>query len=280
MSAERRAEIIAWARRYGCYIIEDDYDCDIRYHGSHLPPLAALAPDCTIYLGTFSKSLGAGLRLGYMVVPEQIAEAVRAEKSLLNNGNPWLEQATLADFMHSGSYAAHLLRVRSHYKENRDCLVAALQRNFGDVVVDGDSGGLHVLWHLPPGIPDAVTVEALAHRARVGVYSLASARVHFRHQTALTGRAIMLGYAALSPKQIEKGIARLSDAIDDAIDDPATDMTALFLGPVCRAPPARHSSQTIWLYDIGSHRLYAAPRHLVHSRRRSPHDKVARQCRF
>ncbi len=220
--------MIDWARRYGCYLIEDDYDCDIRYQGSHLSPLAALAPDCTIYVGTFSKSLGAGLRLGYMVVPEQIAEAVRIEKSLLNNGNPWLEQATLADFMHSGSYAAHLLRVRSHYRDSRDCLVAALRRNFGDVFVDGLAGGLHVLWHLPPGIPDAVTVEALAQRARVGVYSLASARVHFQQRTALTGRAIMLGYAALSPKQIEKGIARLSDAIDDAIDDPATDMTAFF----------------------------------------------------
>ena len=228
LSAERRADVIDWARRYGCYIIEDDYDCDIRYQGSHLPPLASLAPDCTIYIGTFSKSLGAGLRLGYMVVPEHIADAVCAEKSLLNNGNPWLEQATLADFMHSGSYAAHLLRVRSHYKDNRDGLVAALRRNFGDVLIDGDAGGLHVLWHLPPGIPDAVTVEALALRARIGVYSLASARVHFRQRTTLTGRAVILGYAALSPKQIEKGIARLSDAIDDAIDDPATDMTALF----------------------------------------------------
>jgi GntR family transcriptional regulator / MocR family aminotransferase len=228
LSAQRRREIIGWARRYGCYIIEDDYDCDIRYHGSHLPPLASLAPDCTIYIGTFSKSLGAGLRLGYMVVPENIAEAVCNEKRLLNHGNPWLEQATLADFMHSGGYAAHLLRVRSHYKDNRDWLVGALRRNFGDVLVDGENSGLHVLWHLPPGIPDAVTVEALALRARVGVYSLPSARVHIARQTALTSRAIILGYAALSPKQIEKGIARLSDAIDDAIDDPATDMTALF----------------------------------------------------
>ncbi|HEY3892284.1 MAG TPA: aminotransferase class I/II-fold pyridoxal phosphate-dependent enzyme [Bradyrhizobium sp.] len=240
LSAQRCSEIIGWARRYGCYVIEDDYDCDIRYQGSHLPPLAALAPDCTIYVGTFSKSLGAGLRLGYMVVPEHIADVVCSEKRLLNNGNPWLEQATLADFMHSGSYAAHLLRVRSHYKDNRDSLVAALRRNFGDVVVDGDSGGLHVLWHLPPGIPDAVTVEALALRARVGVYSLSSARVHFRRQTALTSRAIILGYAALSPKQIEKGIARLSDVIDDALDDPATDMAALFADGFA-LPQARRS---------------------------------------
>jgi GntR family transcriptional regulator/MocR family aminotransferase len=235
LSAARRGEVIDWARRHGCYIIEDDYDCDIRYQGSHLPPLAAFAPDCTIYVGTFSKSLGAGLRLGYIVVPEHIAEAVCIEKSLINSGNPWLEQATLADFMHNGSYAAHLLRVRAHHRDNRDCLVAALRRNFGEVMVEGLAGGLHVLWHLPPGIPDAVTVEALAREARVGVYSLSSARVHFQRRTALTARAILLGYAALSEKQIEKGIARLSDAIDDAIDDPSTDMSALFSDHV--APP-------------------------------------------
>lgn len=258
LSAARRGDIIAWARRYGCYIIEDDYDCDIRYEGSHLPPLAALAPDCTLYLGTFSKSLGAGLRLGYMVVPEPLVDAVRAEKALLSSGSPWLEQATLADFMRSGSYSAHLMRVRAHYKDNRDCLVAALRRNFGDVVVEGDSGGLHILWHLPPGIPDAVTVEALAQRARIGVYSFSSTRVHFHRPTALTSRSIILGYAALSQKQIEKGIARLSDALDDAIDDPATDMAAFFSDQP--APPLAPASS-------GRH---AAPRHLAPRLRQQP----------
>ena len=218
---------IAWARRYGCYIIEDDYDCDIRYEGSHLQPIAALAPDCTIYLGTFSKSLGAGLRLGFMVVPEHIAEAVRIEKSLLNHGNPWLEQATLADFMRSGSYAAHLAA-----RPRRITGITAIAWWPRCAAISAMScsmarwAGLHVLWHLPPGMPDALTVEALAQRAGVGVYSLSSARVHFQQRTALTGRALILGYAALSQKQIEKGIARLSDVIDDAIDDPATDMSA------------------------------------------------------
>jgi GntR family transcriptional regulator / MocR family aminotransferase len=247
LSADRRAEVIAWARRYGCYIVEDDYDCDIRYQGSHLPPLAALAPDCTIYIGTFSKSLGAGLRLGFMVVPEQIVAAACAEKSLLNGGNPWLEQATLADFIHSGSYATHLMRVRSHYKDNRDCLIAALQHNFGDVAIDGDAGGLHILLYLPPGTPDAKSVEALALRARVGAYSLGSARVFFRRRSMLTDRALILGYAALSPKQIEKGIARLSDAIDDAIDDPATDMTALFSDQFAPPPPPKSMAKNLAL---------------------------------
>ncbi|HLG83691.1 MAG TPA: aminotransferase class I/II-fold pyridoxal phosphate-dependent enzyme [Bradyrhizobium sp.] len=272
LSADRRSEVIAWARRYGCYIVEDDYDCDIRYQGSHLPPLAALAPDCTIYIGTFSKSLGAGLRLGFMVVPDQIVAAACAEKSLLNGGNPWLEQATLADFIHSGSYASHLMRVRSHYKDNRDCLIAALRHNFGDVTIDGDAGGLHILLYLPPGTPDAKTVEALALRARVGAYSLGSARVFFDRRTALTSRALILGYAALSPKQIEKGIARLSDAIDDAIDDPATDMTALFSDQFAAAVPPNRAGKNLAL----RHRQQPALRRLA-SPRASSMKTIARQ---
>ena len=126
LAAARRPALIAWARRVGCYILEDDYDCDFRYEGSPLPAVAALAPDCTIYLGTFSKSLGAGLRLGYMVVPAHLADAVRAAKTLLNNGSPWLEQAVLADMMRSGSYAAHLARIRPQYRARRDALLAAL----------------------------------------------------------------------------------------------------------------------------------------------------------
>jgi GntR family transcriptional regulator / MocR family aminotransferase len=90
-----------------------------------------------------------------------------------------------------------------------------------------------------------VTVETLALRARVGVYSFGSARVSFQRRTTFTARSIILGYAALSPKQIEKGIARLSDAIDDAIDDPATDMTAFFSDQPARLPVAPLSRQQL-----------------------------------
>jgi GntR family transcriptional regulator/MocR family aminotransferase len=235
LSLARRKEIATWARRYGCYILEDDCDSEFRYEGSPLQAVAAEAPDCTIYLGTFSKSLGAGLRLGYMVVPAQLAAAVCAAKTLLNNGNPWLDQAALAEMMRNGGYAAHLLRIRTQYREKRDSLLAALTRNFGDISVSGEAGGLHVCWYLPPGVPSAAVVEGLARRARIGVYSLASAGAHVAQPSVLTQRAIILGYAALSTKQIEQGIARLSDAIDDAVDDPRLDVTQLFT----RAAPLR-----------------------------------------
>jgi GntR family transcriptional regulator/MocR family aminotransferase len=251
LAAARRGPLIAWARRIGCYILEDDYDCDFRYEGSPLPALAALAPDCTIYLGTFSKSLGAGLRLGYMVVPAHLADAVRTMKTLLNNGSPWLEQAVLADMMRSGSYAAHLSRVRPQYRARRDALLAAVHRYFGLVEVSGEEGGLHVFWQLPADAPDAATVETEARRLRVGVYALASGGAHDACNTAFSRRGLILGYAALAPKQIEEGMARLAKVIVEAMphkisaaavlragERGASAARARHLAPNNRQPPA------------------------------------------
>jgi len=236
LSLPRRHAVVAWARRYGCYILEDDRDGDFRYEGSPLQAIAAAAPDCTIYLGTFSRTLGAGLRLGFMVVPEQLAGVVAAAKALLNNGNPWLEQAALAEMMRSNSYAAHLLRARAHYKESRDYLLAALRRSFGDVSVTGEAGGLHLVWYLPSGVPNAAIVENLAWRARIGVYSFGSGAAYVARPSPLTHRGLILGYAALSRKQIELGIARLSDAIDDSLDDPSADVNELFVKAMLPLP--------------------------------------------
>jgi GntR family transcriptional regulator / MocR family aminotransferase len=218
LSLERRHAVVTWARRVGCYVLEDDYDSDFRYEGSPLPAIAATAPDCTIYLGTFSKSLGAGLRLGYMVVPPHLAEHFRKAKALLNNGNAWLDQAVLAEMINSGSYAAHLARIRTSYRERRDALIASIRRNFGDTDVRGTSAGLHAFWMLPPGIPDTTAVEEIGRRARVGVYAFASGGAYDAKATLFARRGLILGYAALQPRQIEQGIARLSQALDDALE--------------------------------------------------------------
>ena len=240
LAPARRAAIVDWARRHGCYILEDDCDSDLRYEGSPLQAIAATAPDCTIYLGTFARTLGAGLRLGYMVVPEQLAAPVAAAKGLMSNGSPWLEQAALAEMMRTNSYAAHLVRVRAHYKESRDALLAALRRQFGEVSVSGEAQGLHLLWYLPPGVPDAANVEGVARRARVGVYALASAGAYAARTSPISRRGIMLGFANLLRKQIDQGIARLSDAIDDAVDDLDADISAFLAAPALAIPaPAR-----------------------------------------
>ena len=88
------------------------------------------APDCTIHLGTFSQSLGAGLRLGYMVVPPALVDAVRTAKTLLNGGSPWLEQAAMAELIRGGSFVSHIMRMRAEYRERRDHLLDALRAQF------------------------------------------------------------------------------------------------------------------------------------------------------
>jgi GntR family transcriptional regulator / MocR family aminotransferase len=254
LSLARRHALIAWARHNGCYILEDDYDGDFRYDGSPLPSIASLAPDCTIYLGTFSKSLGAGLRIGYMVVPAPLAATARTAKALLNNGNPWLDQVALAEMIRSGSYAAHLARVRARYKESRDALLGALRRQFGEADVSGAGGGLHVFWHLPPGVPNAAVLEGVARRARVGVYSMASGGAYDADDSVLARRGMILGYAALLPRQIEQGIARLSEAVDDALELPSSPAVEL---PHGRVAPARG-----WRRDAARQPSHLAPRFL------------------
>ena len=250
LSAARRAQVVAWARRNGAYLVEDDYDGEFRYDGSPLPSLAGMAPDCTIHLGTFSTTLGAGLRLGYAVVPPRCIDAMRAAKSLLNRGNSWLEQAVLAQFLQTGSYAAHLTRCRVQYKEARDTLLAALARHFGRVEVSGDAAGLHLLWRLPAGVPEAARLEELARQQQVGVHALRSANVHEFAPTTLASRSMLLGYAALTPQQIDQGILRLSDAVDDALDDVPEFVRELLIDglPPLRARPLRSGRQSARLF--------------------------------
>jgi len=232
MSLARRHALIDWARRTGCYILEDDYDSDFCYEGSPLPSIAALAPDCTIYLGTFSKSLGAGLRLGYIVVPEPLAQAARSAKALLNNGNSWLDQAALAEMIRGGSYAAHLARIRVRYKESRDSLLLALRRQFGGAAISGAAGGLHLFWQPPPGVPDAHVLEEVARRARVGIYSMQSGAAYDATDSDIARRGVILGYAALLPRQIEQGMVRLSEAIDEALELPSAHLTTAPAAPL------------------------------------------------
>ncbi len=211
---ERRIRLLEWAREVGAYIIEDDYDSDFRHHGS---PLTAVAGQdrfgCVIYMGTFSKSIGAGLRLGYLVVPKDLVSPARTVKSLMNNGHSWLDQAVLADFISSGSYAQHLRRIRHTYLSRRDCLVNSLHKHFGDVQLSGLEGGMHVVWHLPVSLPTAEQVQKIAQDTGVGIYAMdAAAACDFGH-SEYSERSLMLGYSSVTEKQIMDGIARLAAAL-------------------------------------------------------------------
>jgi GntR family transcriptional regulator/MocR family aminotransferase len=214
MSLQRRIELLAWATQHNAYIIEDDYDSDFRFIGSPLTALKGLdRNERVIYLGTFSKCMGPGLRLGYVVAPRRLVESFRRMKMLMNNGQSWLEQAAMADFMTSGEFGRHLRRIRQLYRERRDALLNALTKHFGPCEVYGDQAGMHLVWKLPEGLPDAAEVETRGLAAGVGVISLATGSALRFSDDDGGHRMLMLGFVALTEKEIEDGVARLAGAL-------------------------------------------------------------------
>lgn len=219
MSARRRQAWLQWARDRGGCLIEDDYDSDFYYDGPPLPALKAGDRDgCVIYLGTFSKSLSAGLRVGYLIVPRQLRIAAITVKGLMTNGSPGLVQGALAEYLERGDYAHHLRRLRKQYAQRRDALGAALARCIGGGAAAGAQAGMHVLWQAPDGLPPAPELEHLARAQGVGVYGLESANVwlHDARQPEHCRRCLLLGYAALDCSQIATGIERLAAAVGRA----------------------------------------------------------------
>jgi GntR family transcriptional regulator/MocR family aminotransferase len=216
MSRRRRFELLSWAERNGAYIIEDDYDSDFRYDG---PPLAALAGlnnnTSVIYLGTFSKSIGSGLRTGYAIVPRQLIEPMRRVKALASCGHPWLEQVILADFINRGGFERHLRRIRQAYGLTRSALLKSMNEYFGHVDISGAAGGMHIMWTLPESFPTASEVLALAAGEGVGVYTIQKAGAHEIGPTQYS-RSLILGYALLTPKSAREGVVRIARGLKRA----------------------------------------------------------------
>jgi GntR family transcriptional regulator / MocR family aminotransferase len=151
LSLPRRLAILSWATRSRAWIIEDDYDSEFRYGSRPLPALKSLdEAGRVLYVGTFSKVLFPGLRLGYLVVPETEIDRVIRVCQLLYGDGPMFVQGTVADFMSEGHFARHIKRMRALYEERRAALVAALARVFeGRLTVDLQAGGMHLIGRSP-----------------------------------------------------------------------------------------------------------------------------------
>ena len=128
LSAERRAAVLRWARERRALVIEDDYDAEYRYDRAPIGAMQGLAPDLVAYAGTASKTLAPGLRLGWLVVPPRLVDAVADAKKLADRGSPVLDQLAFADFVDRGEFDRHLRRMRPLYRRRRDALLAALRR--------------------------------------------------------------------------------------------------------------------------------------------------------
>lgn len=201
LSLTRRMQLLAWAERSGCWLIEDDYDGEFRYDARPLAALKSLdRADRVLYIGTFSKVLFPSLRLGYMVLPPGLRQAFVAAKWLSDRGCPAIEQAALAGLIASGAFERHLRQAAKALKARRTALLSAIERYAGDAVEVADSSaGMHILAWLPR--MSHAQSRALVERARalgLGLYLVAPYCLK-----PLPRPGLLLGYADLPPADLQ-----------------------------------------------------------------------------
>ncbi|MXP64405.1 PLP-dependent aminotransferase family protein [Roseomonas sp. M0104] len=168
MSMPRRLALLEWAQEADAWVLEDDYDSEFRYAG---PPLTALAgidrQARVIYLGTFSKTLFPGLRIGYLVLPPALLPAITTARAAVDRFPPSPLSGALAELVSGGGFAAHVRRMRGRYRAARDRVAETLTRTSeGALRVAVPDQGLHLLALLPDGLPPGA---ARAIRAAAGV---------------------------------------------------------------------------------------------------------------
>jgi GntR family transcriptional regulator / MocR family aminotransferase len=204
LAAARRRQIAGWAARAGALVIEDDYDGEFRYDRQAVGALQALAPERVVYIGTASKSLVPGLRLGWMALPPDLAAAVTARKLATGRLSSSLDQLALAEFIHSGGYDRQVRRARLVYRQRRDRLVGALAREVPDVQVTGIAAGLHVLVRLPAARSEDDVIARAAQRG-LALQGLADCRAGEQQ----LGPALIVGYATPPGHAFSAAVARL-----------------------------------------------------------------------
>lgn len=202
LSAPRRTALMEWARA-GHLVIEDDYDAEYRYDRAPVGSLQGIAPDRVVYVGSTSKTLAPGLRIGWMVLPPHLAKAVISSKWLADTGGSVMDQVAFAQFLTSGEYDRHLRQMRRRYHTRRTALLDALARHLPDATVLGAAAGVHLTVRFPDAFP---LDDLVAHAKKVRVRVEPVARCYAEPVTAPPG--LLLGYANLTESQIERGVRR------------------------------------------------------------------------
>jgi GntR family transcriptional regulator / MocR family aminotransferase len=204
LAPHRRRMAVDWAARTGGLVIEDDYDGEFRYDRQAVGALQALAPEHVVYAGTASKSLAPGLRLGWLVLPGELAEQVTECKRASGRLSSAFDQLALAEFIESGGYDRQIRRARLAYRQRRDRLTGALAREVRGVRVVGIAAGLHALVLLPDGQQERDVVARGARRG-LALQGLSEFRAGAHDQ----GPALVVGYATPPAHAFSTALARL-----------------------------------------------------------------------
>jgi GntR family transcriptional regulator / MocR family aminotransferase len=208
LAPQRRHALVDWAARNDGFVIEDDYDSEFRYDREPVGVLQGLAPDRVITIGTVSKSLAPAVRLGWMLVPPDLVEAVAAEKRVSDRGSSGLDQLAVAALLQSGRYDRHLRHMRTVYARRRSVLIDSLARHAPGVRLTGLAAGFHAVAHLPDAADEQAVVAAARQRS-VGLYGMGPQRA----AAAPAPPQLVIGFGNVSERAVESGIAAVADLL-------------------------------------------------------------------
>ncbi len=212
MPVSRRYEILSWASSAaGRYIIEDDYDSELRLDSRPIPSFKSIDTEGrVIYLNTFSKTLSPTVRISYMVLPPFLMKKYRSELSFYSSTVSTFEQYTLHVFMSQGRMESHINRLRTYYRRKRDAFILAVRRSsFGEIVeIRNEKAGLHFLMHVnSPKSEEDIVRDALS--LSIVLLPLSS----FYHNPAYAERnTFIMNYGALEGDKIDSIVERLCTA--------------------------------------------------------------------
>ena len=208
LHADRRAAAVEWARSTGGFILEDDYDGEFRYDRQAVGALQGLAPDRVVYLGSASKSLAPGLRLAWMVVPEEFVDEIVLAKGYVDWSSA-VEQLTLAEFVASGAYDRHVRAMRLRYRRRRDQLVTTVAERSPGVRITGLAAGLQAVLDLPAGTEDSVVRKAASRGLAVAGLAQYRCRVSGPGWVHPKRDALVMGYGGPSDSAWPSALATL-----------------------------------------------------------------------
>jgi 2-aminoadipate transaminase len=209
LDPERRARLLEMARMHGFFVLEDGIYGDMRFEGEEPGTLRAEAPSHVIYVDSFSKTVGGGLRVGWVASSGLVRERVLMEKRLDDMHSATIPQLALAEFLADGEYPAHIERARAFYRERRDALIEGIERNLGGMVapVAPPGGGGHVWVTLSVPVDES---ELMTEAVRHGVTFVPGAAVL---PEPSSGSHMRLSFSFLDPEELVEGTRRLARAV-------------------------------------------------------------------
>jgi GntR family transcriptional regulator/MocR family aminotransferase len=209
LAPERRAELLEWAQRKDRLIIENDYDTELRFHGVTVGALQGLAPERVLYIGSASKRLAPGLRLGWMLLPSWLTWPLVSAKSVEDSGTEVLGQMALADFISRGELDRHLRRMRLRYARRRRTLLGMLRELLPGVRLGEDPAGVFELLWLPAEVDEPSLLAAAARRG-VGLEGLS-----WHHSGRVHRAGVLIGYAGISEPALVQAGRLFAEAMAD-----------------------------------------------------------------